>query len=395
MGVPERLAAMCGFRTVGPTRRPPSPAALRLRPGAPILVPLALLAVPHAALPAQQLVSDEPCANCRLQLDTLLTVAGADHPAFVSHPGVTGVSDSRGHRYFVFAPSTAEIKVFDRTGRFVHTIGRRGEGPGEFESARHVLVGPEDSLFVFDQRLARMTVFDPSWELARTAPFLAADVLAVDFLGNDRLAVAALAFNEDLIGLPLHIVSRSSGVILQSVGNPGGVFRPDMGNALRRRVAADPAGGFWASHFMQYVLERYDDQGRRQTQLVRMSDWFPARMHGVWPISPEIPPNPTVRNIHVDSQRRLWVNIAVPQPDFADAFVPDYEVGVEAGYSSSLLYGSRIEVIDLDSAKLLVSYYTDDFLALLPDNSISRYREEDDGTPVVTIEQPTIIAPGN
>jgi hypothetical protein len=36
-------------------------------------------------------------------------------------------------------------------------LGRRGHGPGEFESVHQIMVGPQDSLHVFDLRTGKWT----------------------------------------------------------------------------------------------------------------------------------------------------------------------------------------------------------------------------------------------
>lgn len=52
------------------------------------------------------------------------------------------------------------IRLYDSTGDFRRTIGRRGGGPGEFEEVSYVQAGAGDSLFVFDRRQQRYTIFD-------------------------------------------------------------------------------------------------------------------------------------------------------------------------------------------------------------------------------------------
>ena len=50
------------------------------------------------------------------------------------------------------------VKVFSRDGRFVRSVGRTGEGPGEF---RYVMLGLQgDTILVQDPSLGRLTRFD-------------------------------------------------------------------------------------------------------------------------------------------------------------------------------------------------------------------------------------------
>lgn len=68
---------------------------------------------------------------------------------------------------FVLDPQPREIRVFDRQGTYVRTIGRRGEGPGELSSPASIAWAPDDRLWVRDQR-GRYVVFDSVGTLVTT-----------------------------------------------------------------------------------------------------------------------------------------------------------------------------------------------------------------------------------
>lgn len=63
-------------------------------------------------------------------------------------------------RIYVLDAQAREVRVFDREGRHVRSIGREGGGPGEFGEPAALLWGPEGHLWVVDQRNARFSVFD-------------------------------------------------------------------------------------------------------------------------------------------------------------------------------------------------------------------------------------------
>ncbi len=67
--------------------------------------------------------------------------------------------------------STEEVRVFDADGAYVRTIGRRGEGPGEFVALSRLFVLPADSLAVYDSRQRRVSVFDADGALVREVTF--------------------------------------------------------------------------------------------------------------------------------------------------------------------------------------------------------------------------------
>jgi len=68
------------------------------------------------------------------------------------------------------------VRVYDLAGNHVRDIGRRGDGPGEFNRPRAVAVHPLDGrIFVRDGRGGRINVYDPDgsflerWPLSRTS----------------------------------------------------------------------------------------------------------------------------------------------------------------------------------------------------------------------------------
>lgn len=61
------------------------------------------------------------------------------------------------------------VKVLAADGSLVDTLGGPGQGPGEFEALRSVQVARGDSLYTYDFRRSRLTVFapDPPYSVAR------------------------------------------------------------------------------------------------------------------------------------------------------------------------------------------------------------------------------------
>lgn len=81
------------------------------------------------------------------------------------NPGYVAAMDGEGRTYVVDEPPVA-IKVFDSTGTFVRTIGRNGEGPGEYRQPRIAIHRGE--VYVEDSRLRRISVFDTSGTFIRS-----------------------------------------------------------------------------------------------------------------------------------------------------------------------------------------------------------------------------------
>ena len=68
--------------------------------------------------------------------------------------------DSKGITYVV-SYGYAAVQTFSESGSFLRDIGRPGKGPGEFSEVRSVYVDETDTLFVWDFKERRITVFSP------------------------------------------------------------------------------------------------------------------------------------------------------------------------------------------------------------------------------------------
>jgi len=89
----------------------------------------------------------------------------ATSPSSADLMGVIGLDvDSRGNVYV--ADRSSRLFVFSPDGAVLRTLGRKGQGPGEFDLLADVRVLPRDSVFAFDAGLSRVTVFGPNSDRA-------------------------------------------------------------------------------------------------------------------------------------------------------------------------------------------------------------------------------------
>ena len=76
---------------------------------------------------------------------------------------------STGH-IVVMNSGTNQIRVYDERGRHVRSIGRRGNGPGEFNGLQRIGAIRGDTIVAYDIYLGRITFFTPAGAVARTLP---------------------------------------------------------------------------------------------------------------------------------------------------------------------------------------------------------------------------------
>ena len=122
-------------------------------------------------------------------------------------------------RIFVADDLNHRIAVFEADGRFRQFLGRKGRGPGEFESPWRVTTDIADSVFVWDIAQARILVFGPDLIFRRdfrVPPHWL--VNAITFLPDGRLVLAAYGRGDTGT---LHILARD-GTLQRTFGSSTG-----------------------------------------------------------------------------------------------------------------------------------------------------------------------------
>lgn len=87
---------------------------------------------------------------CRVDTAPRLQIGALDGPAEYQLGRVIDATRMPDGRIVVADRSNHEIRVFDATGKFVRTMGRTGDGPGEFRDPLQVTALGGDSLLVWD-----------------------------------------------------------------------------------------------------------------------------------------------------------------------------------------------------------------------------------------------------
>lgn len=62
------------------------------------------------------------------------------------------------------------VRVYDREGGYLRSLGRQGSGPGEFRAPNFVIAGPDGTVSVRDLELERLVVFDRRGDPVATWP---------------------------------------------------------------------------------------------------------------------------------------------------------------------------------------------------------------------------------
>jgi sugar lactone lactonase YvrE len=77
-----------------------------------------------------------------------------------------------GGSVYILDSGNQRIQVFGSDGKYLRTIGRRGQGPGEFESLNSINFDSQGNFHVLDSAQRRIQVFTPRGEVLKTTPII-------------------------------------------------------------------------------------------------------------------------------------------------------------------------------------------------------------------------------
>ncbi|MBU4254607.1 MAG: 6-bladed beta-propeller [Acidobacteria bacterium] len=89
-------------------------------------------------------------AEMKLNLEEELSIKGISENGDFIFAEVSSIAVDRNENIFICDRKEANIKLFDRSGNFLATIGRRGQGPGEMSDPERVCISNNDELVVLD-----------------------------------------------------------------------------------------------------------------------------------------------------------------------------------------------------------------------------------------------------
>lgn len=186
---------------------------------------------------------------------------------------------------------TGELRFYGADGQHLRSVGRTGEGPGEFQDLQRVWLLSRDSLLAYDFFPARLSVFGPGGELVRSLHVRAPDgrqvIVRGAFADHSLLVAAAPIWSAP--GATTGVVRDSvpyyradpSGAVVDTVGwFPSAEtfrFASEDGWRLtgvpfaRVPVVAVTDDGFYFGRADDYEIRTYDAAGRLE-RIVRLPE---------------------------------------------------------------------------------------------------------------------------
>lgn len=230
--------------------------------------------------------------NPKVALEEVLSVGSLDDDALFQWVGVA--VDPSGQIYVTDAMDYS-LKKFGADGKLLQRAGRKGQGPGEFLAPR-LLARSDDHLFVTDQSIPGIQVFDHDLNFVRRIP-IKIPIGDIHVLSVDRIAVVVLLLNQSG---RIHVYDHE-GKILRQIHYTEGQ-RSSMMDWVE--IGFDHAENLYVLYNFQDRIDKFDANGRRlwSRSLLDLKK-IKTKKVGPWVVPDKI----IFKDLVFDSEDRLYI----------------------------------------------------------------------------------------
>jgi len=275
--------------------------------------------------------------KCSLEEDLSIGVKEGDENYILFRPSDIEV-DAEGNIY-VLDSGNHRVQVFDRNGKYLRTIGRKGEGPGEIKMAFKMSMGPDGKLYLLDIGNFRITIFNRDGEYV--GDFKPKKGFPNDISVDDQGEVFLSSDMRDKAGKGIINISRydQKGEALLSYGNfkkrefqwitigsKSGVptlLAIPTGYEPETVWTIDPKGNLYVGYGDKYEISFYSREGKLKRRFGRK--WTPMKiareekravLDGLENVPSQVKKQiifpdfkPAFDDMIVDEEGNLWVSI--------------------------------------------------------------------------------------
>jgi len=333
------------------------------------------------------------CPECRIVRTPVATLEGD----MLNRP--LGVAISGSHVLLTTRDGGGTILRFDRrTGRFDGAIGRKGQGPGEFDYPQDMQVIEGDSLVVYDFLLARYQVLAPgTFSFARSGPLPhGPSTLSAEMSMDRTMWIAASVVSAAQAGHTIHRYA-ANGLPIKSFGGGVGPVLWNDHLRLQRLLARGQAGMWSVSKYGPTTLDYWGPAGEH----LRRWDYQSGMREAITAAPGGPPPDRRADIMWEAGTTRVWLLSWVPDPEWREGTVaPTGSVGSHVGARPigdvTRFWDSRIDVIDVARGTLLARVVLDEWIShLLPGGFAPIYSEDRSGEPTLRIERLQLQSPSS
>ncbi|MDE2677280.1 MAG: 6-bladed beta-propeller [Gemmatimonadota bacterium] len=321
-----------------------------------------------------------------------MTIGRLDGPEEYLFGNIRSIAVAGDGTVYVLDLLEQHVRVFDSLGVYVETLGRRGEGPGEFTEAEAIAALPDGRLAVRDPENQRVTVFGPGqgevavWRYAGGVSTFSP--LHADTRGRTYLLAGDL-FRLDELGMEI-IVLGPDGTHLDTLPEPSSDYEAPFVRAEapggmsvtygvpfapRFHWTFHPSGHFLTGLSTDYRIDLARDDGvlriersqdpvtAAEAERAYQRDLTVARIRRSLPgwdwDGPAIPGHkPFFRALRAGRDGRIWVRLSTEGRPVENA---DHDPGDPASFPVTWEEDTRYDVFEPDGTYLGVVAAPEEF----------------------------------
>jgi len=174
-------------------------------------------------------------------------------------------------RIFVLDREDPHLRVFDRNGAFLRTIGRKGQGPGEFTMPLSVSITRQNELVVDDMR-SRLAFFSLEGEFKRNLQVATINLLRIDIDSEGNLIGINIIREEENPRYELKKFDSDLNYLHSLDGSPLpdlNAFNPFMGIVLSQ---IDNSDQVICGYPENYEIKIFDKEGNLKRKIIKDYD---------------------------------------------------------------------------------------------------------------------------
>ena len=284
---------------------------------------------PLAADSTQVTISDEPTCNaCEITADTVVAITGSLEAPFSRRTRLAHLARSGEYAAAPLADD-GTVALFDSAGRYLKSILRRGEGPGELVGIRHLLGDDAGRIIAIDYD-GRVVRYDPGTDTTHDYR-LPTRLLPTEFAVGPHHQFLAFSMS------PLN----PTGVMLDSTFRAVGSFGDSGWRDSQGQITTSPArlesrlGGGNGRYFVQATnryelrVRLWDSLGAPVADFLRDAAWFPPYDEQTYQdsaayVPSQVRPLPRVIGAWMDVEGLVWIAASVADANWkqVDPVVP-------------------------------------------------------------------------
>ncbi len=197
-----------------------------------------------------------------------LSIGREDDENYMFYRGVRIAVDSE-ENIFVLDSGNCRIQKYDKTGNYLQTIGRKGEGPGEFEDPAVIYLDSADEIFVYDSRRRNINLFEKNGDFKRVIRLPSFTYyFGATKEKNVLMMYTSSSSEKRRVGKRSLVIINPEGNIIKTIASYPYQLTPRiknhmLGNPYRHRLYFFPAkeeGGIYG-HSSEYKLFVLDSSG--------------------------------------------------------------------------------------------------------------------------------------